>query len=61
MTDTDHEIKIARAFAPVVKVQPPTPGKALITMKKTDAKYLAKVPNQVDFPFSLPKLANNGS
>jgi hypothetical protein len=54
-THTDHEIKIARAFAPVVKVQPPTPGKALITMKKTDAKYLAKVPNQVDFPFRPAK------
>ena len=52
---TDHEISIARAFAPVTKVQPPTAGESLRRMQKTNEKYLAKVPNQVDFPFRPQK------
>ena len=52
---TDHEISIARAFAPVTKVQPPTAGESLKRMQKTNEKYLAKVPNQVDFPFRPQK------
>ena len=54
---TDHEISIARAFAPVTKVQPPTAGESLKRMQKTNEKYLAKVPNQVDFPFRPQKAA----